>query len=280
MRRVATLVAQRLAWMMATELGHGVQGIALDWAAPGFTDVLRQLGVELLIHTAGPFQQQDYAVAKADAAAAHYIDLADGRRFVSDFPAAMDAACLTAGRTGISGASTVPALSSAVVDQDHGPEIPCMAVILIARRLAPGAGCSVSSRRHDRHGTARSWRIRARVRAMAAPQSNQKRSTGRSAGGVVEAYRVNWYLSLKWLHILSSVLLLGTGFGTAYYLYFANRSRDVAALAVVTRLVVRADWWCAILPPKYGKVASIMRFRSQPTGAAHGTDEFYQETVY
>ena len=139
MQRVATLVAQRLAWMMATELGHGVQGIALDWAAPGFTDVLRQLGVELLIHTAGPFQQQDYAVAKAAAAAAaHYIDLADGRRFVCDFPAAMDAACLTAGRTGISGASTVPALSSAVVDQDHGPEIPCMAVILIARRLALG----------------------------------------------------------------------------------------------------------------------------------------------
>lgn len=118
MRRVATLVAQRLAWMMATELGHGAQGIALDWAAPGFTEVMRQLGVELLIHTAGPFQQQDYAVAKAAAAAAaHYIDLADGRRFVCVFPAAMDATFLTAGRTGISGASTVPALSSAVVEQ-------------------------------------------------------------------------------------------------------------------------------------------------------------------
>lgn len=103
---------------LATELGHGAQGIALDWAAPGFVDALRQLGVELLIHTAGPFQQQDYAVAHAAAAAAaHYIDLADGRRFVCDFPAAMDAAFLAAGRTGISGASTVPALSSSVVEQ-------------------------------------------------------------------------------------------------------------------------------------------------------------------
>jgi len=46
------------------------------------------------------------------------------------------------------------------------------------------------------------------------------------------------YLGLKWLHILSSVLLVGTGFGSAYYLFFANRSRDVAALSVVTRLVV------------------------------------------
>jgi uncharacterized membrane protein len=51
------------------------------------------------------------------------------------------------------------------------------------------------------------------------------------------------YLLLKWLHVLSSVVLVGTGFGTAYYLAFANRTRDVAALAVVTRLVVRADWW-------------------------------------
>ena len=64
------------------------------------------------------------------------------------------------------------------------------------------------------------------------------------------------YLGLKWLHILSSVLLVGTGFGSAYYLFFANRSRDVAALAVVTRLVVRADWWfttpAVILQPVTG----------------------------
>lgn len=51
------------------------------------------------------------------------------------------------------------------------------------------------------------------------------------------------YLLLKWVHVLSSVVLVGTGFGTAYYLAFANRQRNVAALAVVTRLVVRADWW-------------------------------------
>lgn len=51
------------------------------------------------------------------------------------------------------------------------------------------------------------------------------------------------YLSLKWLHILSSVLLVGTGFGSAYYMFFANRTRNVTALAVVSTLVVRADWW-------------------------------------
>ena len=46
------------------------------------------------------------------------------------------------------------------------------------------------------------------------------------------------YLSIKTLHILSSVLMVGTGFGTAFYLFFANRSGSVEAIAVVSRLVV------------------------------------------
>ncbi len=51
------------------------------------------------------------------------------------------------------------------------------------------------------------------------------------------------YLLVKWIHILSSVVLVGTGFGTAFYLFFGNRSGNVQAQAVVARLVVRADWW-------------------------------------
>ena len=51
------------------------------------------------------------------------------------------------------------------------------------------------------------------------------------------------YLIVKWLHILSSVLLVGTGFGTAFYLFFTNRAGSVSAIAVVSRLVVRADTW-------------------------------------
>lgn len=51
------------------------------------------------------------------------------------------------------------------------------------------------------------------------------------------------YLTVKTLHILSSVVMVGTGFGTAFYLFFANRSGSVPAIAVVARLVVRADWW-------------------------------------
>ncbi|MRW87464.1 DUF2269 family protein [Pseudoduganella sp. FT26W] len=51
------------------------------------------------------------------------------------------------------------------------------------------------------------------------------------------------YLAIKWLHILSATAMFGTGFGTAFYMFFTNRTRNVAAIAVVTRLVARADWW-------------------------------------
>jgi len=101
----------------AQSLGGGARGVRIDTQSPDFAREMGQWGVDLVIHTAGPFQGQDYRVPQAVAAAgAHYIDLADGRRFVCDFPAAMDDAFRRAGRTAVSGASTVPALSSAVVD--------------------------------------------------------------------------------------------------------------------------------------------------------------------
>jgi uncharacterized membrane protein len=50
------------------------------------------------------------------------------------------------------------------------------------------------------------------------------------------------YVIVKWLHILSSTLLFGTGLGSAFYMYFASRTRDARAIAVVVRYVVIADW--------------------------------------
>jgi uncharacterized membrane protein len=50
------------------------------------------------------------------------------------------------------------------------------------------------------------------------------------------------YLVVKWLHILSSTLLFGTGLGSAFYMFFASRTRDARAAAVVVRYVVVADW--------------------------------------
>ena len=51
------------------------------------------------------------------------------------------------------------------------------------------------------------------------------------------------YLLLKWIHILSSVALVGVGFGSAFYLFYINRTRNVVAIAEVSKLVVRADYW-------------------------------------
>jgi uncharacterized membrane protein len=50
------------------------------------------------------------------------------------------------------------------------------------------------------------------------------------------------YMTVKWLHILSSTFLFGTGIGSAFYMLFTSLSRDVRAIAVVSRFVVRADW--------------------------------------
>jgi uncharacterized membrane protein len=50
------------------------------------------------------------------------------------------------------------------------------------------------------------------------------------------------YLAVKWLHILSSTVLFGTGLGSAYYMYFACRTRDAHVAVSVIRRVVIADW--------------------------------------
>lgn len=50
------------------------------------------------------------------------------------------------------------------------------------------------------------------------------------------------YVVVKWLHIVSSTLLFGTGIGSAYYMFFVSLSKEVRAVAAVLPLVVIADW--------------------------------------
>jgi saccharopine dehydrogenase-like NADP-dependent oxidoreductase len=91
--------------------------VRVDARDTGLVRVLRGLRVDVLVHTAGPFQDQDYTVARAAIeAGCHYIDLADGRQFVAGV-SSLAAAAAAAGVTVISGASSVPALSSAVIDR-------------------------------------------------------------------------------------------------------------------------------------------------------------------
>ncbi len=93
---------------------------ALDATSPQFSQTLRKLGVNTLIHTAGPFQDQNYAVAQAAIqAGANYLDLADGREFVGGI-GKLDAAAKAANVAVVSGASSLPALTTAVVDRYLG----------------------------------------------------------------------------------------------------------------------------------------------------------------
>ena len=93
---------------------------ALDHTAVDLAERLRSLSINVVVHTCGPFQRQDYHVARACVdAAAHYIDLADGRAFVAGIGELNDAA-RERGVLVVSGASTLPALSSAVIDEYLG----------------------------------------------------------------------------------------------------------------------------------------------------------------
>jgi uncharacterized membrane protein len=53
---------------------------------------------------------------------------------------------------------------------------------------------------------------------------------------------MEFYLLVKWLHIVSSTVLFGFGAGTAWYFWNAHLSGDPALIARVGRMVVRADW--------------------------------------
>ena len=82
----------------------------------GLAEALAAVKPSVVVHTSGPFQGSDYAVARTCiAAGVAYVDLADGRDFVRDFDH-LDAEAKAAGVTLISGASTVPGLSSAVIE--------------------------------------------------------------------------------------------------------------------------------------------------------------------
>ncbi len=86
--------------------------------------LLRVHRPDIVVDAAGPFQSSNYAVPEACiAAGVHYLDLADAREFVVGIRA-LDEAAKKAGVVVIGGASSVPALSGAVV-----------------RRLAEGLDC-------------------------------------------------------------------------------------------------------------------------------------------
>lgn len=50
------------------------------------------------------------------------------------------------------------------------------------------------------------------------------------------------YLLIKFVHVLSSTILFGTGIGSAFVMFMANRRKDIANIYFAARHVVIADW--------------------------------------
>lgn len=108
----AESLVRKLSPAATSELSFAV----VDAMHQAFASQLKTLNVAVVVNASGPFQGQDYRVAEACiAVGAHYIDLADGREFVTGI-GKLNSSALNAGVLVTSGASSVPALSSAVAD--------------------------------------------------------------------------------------------------------------------------------------------------------------------
>src|SRR5689334_18291754 len=97
---------------LADQVGGHAMPLALDCHRADLASQLSRVDASIVVHTAGPFQSQDYSVARACIdGGCHYIDLADARSFVSGI-GSLDARAKSRGVLIVSGASSVPALSS------------------------------------------------------------------------------------------------------------------------------------------------------------------------
>ena len=80
---------------------------------------------------------------------------------------------------------------------------------------------------------------------------------------------MTFYEAVRIVHILGTVLLFGTGMGTAFFLLMAYRSRDIDAIRVTARHVVIADWLftapAAVLQPITGALLMVQLGRRYDT---------------
>lgn len=123
-KNIRVLVAGRTlgkAQTLCTQYGGNLEPVLFDTQGD-LAEQLTRLAPDIVVDAAGPFQstfQTGYALPKACLAhKIHYLDLSDSGTFTQGL-AQFDAEAKAANITMISGASSVPALSSAVVDAAH-----------------------------------------------------------------------------------------------------------------------------------------------------------------
>lgn len=101
------------------EYRSGILTLAVERHALNAAE-LKKLNPAVLIDTVGPFQRRDRKLAQiCIALGIHYLDIADGRDFVQNV-GALNAAAVERDVLVVSGASTLPALSSAVIENLAG----------------------------------------------------------------------------------------------------------------------------------------------------------------
>ncbi|MEJ2744030.1 MAG: saccharopine dehydrogenase NADP-binding domain-containing protein, partial [Gammaproteobacteria bacterium] len=97
------------------EAANTPEAVVLD-ITKDLEKALQTIKPDIVIHTSGPFQGQSYDVAQSCInAGVHYIDLADARSFVAGVVALNDTAKKNK-VLAVSGASSVPCLTSVLVD--------------------------------------------------------------------------------------------------------------------------------------------------------------------
>ncbi|MCP5361145.1 MAG: saccharopine dehydrogenase NADP-binding domain-containing protein [Hyphomicrobiales bacterium] len=105
---------------LAATLPQHLVSTAIFDVTQSLPEQLEQHKPAIVIHTVGPFQTSDYSIARTCIThGVHYIDLADARTFVTGITT-LDSEAKKAGISIISGASTVPGLSSAVLEKYKG----------------------------------------------------------------------------------------------------------------------------------------------------------------
>ncbi len=108
-------VAKARAFAASLDAFHSGEGHAIDIDGD-LAAAFARIAPEIVIHTTGLFQTQDHRVARACIAhGCHYLDLADAREFVATIDA-LDVEARAKNVLVVSGASSVPCLTAAVID--------------------------------------------------------------------------------------------------------------------------------------------------------------------
>ena len=143
-------------------------------------------------------------------------------------------------RTGVPGACAPLALyGAALLDLVLG-----VATLAAASAALAVAGADRAHRRlHRDHQRAPAGVLAASLRADPEEPAHARAAAAAARARLAAKEPRRWtYVIGKWLHILSSTLLFGTGLGSAYYMFFTCLRGDARMVAHVARLVVVADW--------------------------------------